>query len=103
MVSSEDIRVDFRKIEDVKSWSRSTTLTGVESFLGLADCCIRFIEGFSSIAFPLTKLIQNAIKFQWFNKLSRSVERHIDFSTSLSFVKGTKGCAAYVYCNASRK
>ncbi|GJS67614.1 putative reverse transcriptase domain-containing protein, partial [Tanacetum coccineum] len=44
------------KIKEVKNWETPTTPTEVRQFLGLADYYRRFIEGFSKIAKPLTKL-----------------------------------------------
>ncbi|WMV54624.1 hypothetical protein MTR67_048009 [Solanum verrucosum] len=56
IVSDEGIRVDNQKIKAVKNWPRPTTPTKIHSFLGLAGYYRRFVEGFSSIAAPLTKL-----------------------------------------------
>ncbi|KAH0709589.1 hypothetical protein KY284_011016 [Solanum tuberosum] len=58
IVSSEGIRVDSQKIEAVKQWPRPTSPTDIRSFLGLDGYYRRFVEGFSSIASPFTKLIQ---------------------------------------------
>ena len=63
VVSSEGIKVDPQKIEAVKNWPRPTTLTDIRSFLGLAGYYRRFVEIFSSLAAPLTKLTQKKVKF----------------------------------------
>lgn len=63
IVSHEGIRVDSHKIEAVKDWPRPATPTEVQSFLGLAGYYRRFIEGFSFISAPLTKLTHKAAKF----------------------------------------
>ncbi|WMV37593.1 hypothetical protein MTR67_030978 [Solanum verrucosum] len=63
IVSSEGIRVDSQKIEAVKQWPRPTSATDIRTFLGLAGYYRRFVEGFSSIASPLTKLTQKKVKF----------------------------------------
>ncbi|WMV54303.1 hypothetical protein MTR67_047688 [Solanum verrucosum] len=65
IVSSEGIRVDSQKIKAVKQWPRPTYPTYIKSFLGLANYYRRFMEGFSSIASPLTKLTKSKGKFQW--------------------------------------
>ncbi|KAH0655313.1 hypothetical protein KY285_030195 [Solanum tuberosum] len=72
IVSSEGIRVDSQKIEAVKQWPRPTSPTNIRSFLGLAGYYRRFMEGFSSIASPLTKLTQKKVKFQWSDDCEKS-------------------------------
>ena len=50
-------------MEVVVSWKSPTTETKVRSFLGLIRYYKHFIEGFSKIALPLTKLTQKKTKF----------------------------------------
>ena len=64
IISSEGIHVDSQKIEALKQWPRPTSATDISSFLGLAGYYRRFVEGFSSIASPLTRLTQKMVKFQ---------------------------------------
>ena len=63
IVSDAGIAVDTQKIEAVKTWPRPMTPTEVRSFLGLAGYYRRFVEGFSSLSAPLTKLTKKAAKF----------------------------------------
>jgi len=49
----------------VLKWERPTNMTEIWSFLGLVGYYRRFIEGFSIIASPLTKLTRKEIKFVW--------------------------------------
>ncbi|XP_070045073.1 uncharacterized mitochondrial protein AtMg00860-like [Nicotiana tomentosiformis] len=56
VVSSEEIKVDPNKIEAVQSWSRKSSTTEIRRFLGLASYYRCFVESFSSIAVPLTKV-----------------------------------------------
>nr|GFB22307.1 reverse transcriptase domain-containing protein [Tanacetum cinerariifolium] len=46
------------KIESVKDWASPKSSTEIRQFLGLAGYYRRFIEGFSKIAKPMTKLTQ---------------------------------------------
>ncbi|GJR89982.1 putative reverse transcriptase domain-containing protein [Tanacetum coccineum] len=55
--------MDPSKIEAVKHWKASRTLTEVRSFLGLAGYYRRFIENFSKIAKSLTILTQKSKTF----------------------------------------
>ncbi|GJZ22782.1 putative reverse transcriptase domain-containing protein, partial [Tanacetum coccineum] len=52
-------------IEAVKNWTSPATPTEVRQFLGLAGYYRRFIEGFSKIAKPLTKLTQKNKSYIW--------------------------------------
>nr|GFA81759.1 putative reverse transcriptase domain-containing protein [Tanacetum cinerariifolium] len=58
VIDSQGIRVDPTKIESVKDWASPKSPTAIRKFLGLAGYYRRFIEGFSKIAKPMTKLTQ---------------------------------------------
>ena len=60
MVSKDGVIVDPSKIESVKSWERSTNVTEVRSFVGLASYYRRFVKGFSSVASQLTNLTKQS-------------------------------------------
>ncbi|WMV13401.1 hypothetical protein MTR67_006786 [Solanum verrucosum] len=65
IVSIMGIDVDPKKTDAVKSSPRPLSPTDIQSFLGLAGYYRRFLEGFSSIASPLTALTQKKSKFEW--------------------------------------
>ncbi|XP_070034676.1 uncharacterized mitochondrial protein AtMg00860-like [Nicotiana tomentosiformis] len=56
VLSNGGIKLDPKKIEAVQSWPKPSTATEIRSFLCLAGYYYRFVEGFSSIAAPLTQL-----------------------------------------------
>ncbi|XP_027342970.1 uncharacterized protein LOC113855525 [Abrus precatorius] len=57
--------VDPAKVEAVAEWPRQTNVTEVRSFLGLAGYYRKFIEGFSKIVLPLTKLTRKGKEYKW--------------------------------------
>ncbi|GKG15714.1 hypothetical protein Tco_0358037, partial [Tanacetum coccineum] len=59
----QGLHVDPAKIKAVKNWASPTTPTEVRQFLGLTGYYRRFIQGFSKIANPLTKLTQKNKKY----------------------------------------
>ncbi|GKA68044.1 putative nucleotidyltransferase, ribonuclease H, partial [Tanacetum coccineum] len=65
LIDSQGLHVDPAKIEAVKNWTSPRTPTEVHQFLGLVGYYRRFIEGFSKIANPLTKLTQKNKNYIW--------------------------------------
>nr|GFA42935.1 putative reverse transcriptase domain-containing protein [Tanacetum cinerariifolium] len=68
VIDSQGIYVDPAKVKSVKDWASPKSPTKICQFLGLAGCYQRFIEGFSKIAKPMTKLTQKKVKFEWGDK-----------------------------------
>nr|GEX44687.1 hypothetical protein [Tanacetum cinerariifolium] len=68
VIDSQGIHVDPAKIESVKDWTSPKSPTEIRQFLGLAGYYRRFIEGFSKIAKPMTKLTQKKVEFEWGDK-----------------------------------
>ncbi|GJT14772.1 putative reverse transcriptase domain-containing protein [Tanacetum coccineum] len=100
----QGVHVDPAKIEVIKNWPALTSPTEVRQFMGLAGYYRRFIEGFSLIAKPLTKLTQKNKKFEWgadedeaFQKLKR------DLCTALILALPEGPDYFVVYCDASLK
>ena len=65
VISGEGIQVDPAKVEAVVSWQRPRNATEIRSFLGLAGYYRHFVQNFSSIAVPLTRLTRKGVNFQW--------------------------------------
>nr|GEU78453.1 retrotransposon protein, putative, Ty3-gypsy subclass [Tanacetum cinerariifolium] len=65
VIDNKGVHVDPAKIKAIKNWAAPTTPTEVRQFLGLAGYYRRFIEGFSLISKPLTKLTQKDKKYEW--------------------------------------
>lgn len=103
VVGADGVRVDAQKIQAVRNWPISLTPTEVRSFLGLAGYYRRFVEKFSSIAEPLTKLTQKSAKFQWSDACERSFQLLKERLTSAPVLTLLEGPNGYiVYCDASR-
>ncbi|GKA03195.1 putative reverse transcriptase domain-containing protein [Tanacetum coccineum] len=98
------IHVDPAKIESIKDWASPKTPTEIRQFLGLAGYYRRFIEGFSKIAKPMTKLTQKGIKFDWGEKEENAfqlIKQKLCSAPILALPEGSEGFV--VYCDASRK
>ncbi|KAG8482995.1 hypothetical protein CXB51_021864 [Gossypium anomalum] len=75
VVSGDGIRVDPSKISAIVNWKPPKDVSEVRSFLGLAGYYRRFVEGFSMIASPMTKLLQKNVKFDWTKECQLSFEK----------------------------
>ncbi|WMV58966.1 hypothetical protein MTR67_052351 [Solanum verrucosum] len=100
---SMGIEVDHKKTDAVKSWARPLTPSDIIRVLGLADYYRRFVDGFSSIASPLTALTQKKAKFEWSEACEKSFQELKDRLVSalvMTLLEGTNGFV--VYRDASR-
>ena len=64
-MSVSGVSVDPEKVEAVMSWERPKSFFEIRSFLGLPGYYKRFIEDFSMIAAPMTRLTRKEVKFDW--------------------------------------
>jgi hypothetical protein len=65
IISKGGISVDSSKVQDVLSWNAPTSVSDIQSFLGLAGYHQRFIEWFLKISKSMTKLLKKDKKFEW--------------------------------------
>ncbi|GJY00360.1 putative reverse transcriptase domain-containing protein [Tanacetum coccineum] len=104
VIDSEGIHVDPAKIESIKDWASPKTPTEIRQFLGLAGYYRRFIEGFSKIARPMTKLTQKSMKFDWGEKAEAAfqlLKQKLCSAPILALPEGSENFV--VYCDASHK
>ena len=64
-MSASEVSVDPEKVEVVMTWERPKSVFEIRSFLGLAGYYRRFIEDFSKITAPMTRLTRKEVKFEW--------------------------------------
>jgi hypothetical protein len=50
--------VDLSKVREIVGWKIPSSVTEIQSFLGLMGYYRRFIDGFSKIAKPMTLLLE---------------------------------------------
>ena len=75
----------------------------VRSLLGLAGYYRKFVEGFSKITAPLTKLTRKDVKYDWVDACQKSFEELKGRLTSASVLALPNGRDGFVvYSDASR-
>lgn len=68
------IKVDPKKTEAVQKWPKPTNVSDVRSFLGFCNYFRRFIEGYSSLAHPLTELTKKGKSWEWSQRCEQAFE-----------------------------
>ncbi|GJX38390.1 putative reverse transcriptase domain-containing protein [Tanacetum coccineum] len=104
VIDNEGIHVDPAKIESIKDLASPKTPTEIHEFLGLASYYRLFIEGFSKIARPMTKLNQKSVKFNWGEKAEAAfqlLKQKLCSAPILDLPEGSEN--SVVYCDASHK
>jgi len=64
VVTMDGISMDLAKVEVIVNWPRPTTMIEVMSSLGMTGYYKRFVEGFTKLALPITRLICKNTKFE---------------------------------------
>ena len=64
-MSASSVSVDSEKVEAIMSWERPKSIFEIRSFLVLAGYYKWFIEDFSQLAAPMTRLTRKGVKFEW--------------------------------------
>ncbi|GKE72670.1 putative reverse transcriptase domain-containing protein, partial [Tanacetum coccineum] len=104
VINSQGVHVDPAKVEAIKSWSAPKSPTEVRQFLGLAGYYRRFIEGFSLIVKPLTKLTQKNKTYEWGKEEEEAFQLLKDKLCSAPILALPEGSEDFVvYCDASLK
>jgi len=70
-MSKNGIMVDPMMIEAFRDWARPTSVTESWSFIELVGYYRHFVEGFSNIAVPLTRLTRQDVPFVWSKECER--------------------------------
>ena len=74
VVSTSGVLVDPEKVEAVISWERPKLVFEIRCFLALARYYRRFIEDFSRLAAPMTRLNRKEVKFEWNDLCERAFQ-----------------------------
>jgi hypothetical protein len=102
VVSREGIAVDPGKVKEVLEWKPPTTVSEVQSFLGLTGYYKRFILSFSKIAKPITELLMKGKKYVWSEACDKAFKHLKKLLTTSPVLAQPDTTEPFdVYCDAS--
>ncbi|GJS48695.1 putative reverse transcriptase domain-containing protein [Tanacetum coccineum] len=100
LLKKEELYAKFSKCE---FWIPKTP-TEIRQFLGLIGYFWRFIEGFSKVAKPMTKLMQMKVAFEWGDKQEAAFQTLKNKLCSTPILALPEGAENFIiYCDASLK
>ena len=102
-MSASGLSVDPEKVESVMSWERQKSVFEIRSFLGLVGYYRRFIEDFSQLAAPMTRLTRKEVKFDWADRCEepfQELKRRLTSAPIL--IVPDRGHGYTMYCDASK-
>ena len=103
VVSASGVSVDPKKVKAIMSWERPKSVFEIRSFLGLAGYYRRFIEDFSRLVAPMTRLTQNEVKFEWNDLCEKAFQTQKRMLTSAPIlIVLERGQRYTVFCDASK-
>jgi len=103
VISDKGVTVDPEKVEAVMGWQRPKSVFEIQSFLGLAGYYRRFVEDFSRLAAPMTRLTRKGVKFVWDDSCELAFQELKSRLTSAPIlVIPERGIGYTIYCDASR-
>ena len=104
IVSASGVSVDPEKIETIMSWERPKSIFEIHSFLALVGYYRQFIEDFSRLASPMTRLTRNEVMFEW-NELCEKAFLELKEKLTLApiLIVLERGQRYIVYCDASNE
>ncbi len=86
IITSENLRMNLKKIEAVTTWLTLKSKIKVQFFLEFANFYKRFIEKYFRIILSLTNLIKKNISFVWTEKAEEAFEKLKKFFISQSIL-----------------
>ena len=65
IISDSGCGVDPAKVATIQEWATPRNVKDIQSFLGFANFLRRFVQGYSGIAAPITRLTRKDTPFKW--------------------------------------
>src|SRR5690606_17348029 len=104
IISTEGIKMDPKKVNDVLDWKTPQNVHDIQVFLGFANFYRRFIKNFSKVVAPITRLLKKDIPFIWdhsANDAFESLKKAFTSDPILKHFDPAKSC--YIETDASKE
>ena len=102
VVGQNGVEMQQSKVQALAAWPRLTTVTEVQSFLGLANYYRRFIRDFARISAPLSELTKKGVPFEWGGDQENSFQNLKDAVKSAPVLQLADPAKPYIVtCDAS--
>ena len=96
------LQADLEKLEVIRKWEPPTKVRGVCGFLGFCNYYGQFIDGYSKIAEPLTRLTRKDQPFHWTLECQHAFEQLKDTLIKAPLLaKWTPGLEMAIECDSS--
>ena len=97
------LRADPEKLEAIQKWEPPTKVRGIRGVRGFCNYYRQFIDGYSRIAEPLTRLTQIDQPFHWTLECQHAFEQLKDSLIKVPLLaKWTPGLETAIECDSSR-
>ena len=95
--------MDSKKVEAIVHWEQPKNITEIQNILGLTGFYRQFVEHFSLLSAPLTRLTRKGVKFEWDEKCEQSFQELKNRLITVSVLTlPTIGAGYVVFSDASR-
>ena len=74
ILSTEDLRMNSKKMQNIVNWVRSTYIKKMQTFVDFCNFYRRFIKVFSKLVKFLTRMIKKKIDFEWIDLANEAFE-----------------------------
>jgi hypothetical protein len=103
-ISLRGVSVDPSKVKDVLNWKPPMDILEIRSFLRLVGYYRRFIQDFSKIAKPMTRLLEKGMEFKWSQDCQDSFEELKKCLTTMPVLVLPNLSKKFdIYCDASKR
>ena len=103
VVLASGVSMDLEKVEAIMSWERLKSFFEIHSFLVLAGYYWIFIEDFSRLVAPMTRLPWKEFKFEWNDQCETTFqELKIRLTSASILIVSERGQVYTMYCDGSK-